>query len=87
MAVQLRKMLKLLGYKKVTSELYEKRFWNNFPFVEYYIEIILNQTGTAIIENRIKPFETIAKQNHINFIQEVFDEMQADLEVLKKCQD
>lgn len=70
-----------LGYKqdKLIPFTYNKKF-KNIPL------IIINNGGLAGVVN-ISRFKTITTQEEIDNLQQAFNEMQKDLEVLKQCQD
>lgn len=76
---ELEKKLKMLGYERINDITWQKKH-------SLYFAIEMSVISDNFILNRIIPFDKyITSQSQIYLLQMAYDNMNEDLEILKKC--
>ena len=84
MMTKLEQKLQELGYEqqKLYKQLFEKEF-----NCALHKTIFLNDQLTKVKGHKISPYGAFRTQQDIDNLQQAFNEMQRDLEILKECKE
>ena len=81
---KLEEQLEKLGYR---PSIFENRYIKYYKGTYNYILIQLSKSNNSIASYSLGSQKAFTNQQDIDNLQESFNQLQADLEVLKQCQD